>query len=261
MKHMIGCIAMLSSLASFAPTSSAQSRSVESKEIGSELGFFEVAGVYGFQFGEQDYLPDGSPAERKHPYTNGFGFNATAGYSLMSGLDIIIDYAYASARSRTGSITGVLDGVSGSIDYQTIDAGLRSGRKIGRGRLYGELAVGVVLPFETQLEYDYGALMNAAGITGTGTRTDSYNLGFGAHGELGYQLPLWQDLYLGTSLRVQGFQSNNDGEKTRLDNFVTDFGMPQPTTATIRYATSSGEAPRTYSVQDLRLHLDVGYRF
>lgn len=259
MKKTIGCLALLTSLVLFAGTSSAQSS--ESKTSHPGYGFFEAAGVYGFQFGEQDYLPSGSPAERKHPMTNGFGFNVTAGYPILSGLDIILDYAYASAKSRTGDVTGVLDGVAGSINYQTIDAGLRSSRKIGPGRLYGELAVGVVLPFETEVEYEYAPQMSVAGISGIGTKTDSYNLGMGAHGELGYQLPLWQDLYLGTALRVQGFQSNNDGEKTQLDNFVADFTAPQATTATIRYATSSGETPHTYSVQDLRLHLNVGYRF
>jgi len=167
MKHLIGGSTLLVTLLASVAISSAQS-----EQPGVDRGFVEVAGDYGLQFGEQKYLPDGTPDQRKHPYTNGFGFNVTAGHPMVAGLDVIVDHAFASARSRSGQLIGVLDGVAGSIEYQTIVAGLRSSRALGPGRLCGELAVGVVLPFETTLEYEYAPEMNAAGISGTGTKTD-----------------------------------------------------------------------------------------
>jgi hypothetical protein len=56
-------------------------------------------------------------------------------------------------------------------------------------------------------------------------------------------------------------ETNNDGDKTVFDNFVTDFTQPQPLDMTVRYSTTRGEAPTTYSVQDLRLHVSLGYSF
>jgi hypothetical protein len=68
-------------------------------------------------------------------------------------------------------------------------------------------------------------------------------------------------MYLGSALRISGFETNNDGDKTVYDNFVADFTAPQALNTTVRYSTSSGEAPTTYSVQDLRMHVNVGYHF
>jgi len=224
-------------------------------------GFLELAGDFGFQFGEQEYVPTGVPGESEHPLTTGLGFNATGGIRLTGGLDLVLDYAYGSAESRVGQVTGVLTSVQGSIDYHAITTGLRTGRALGPGRLYGELAVGVILPFETRLQYEYGELMNQLGISGEGERVENYNLGVGAHGEAGYQLALGYGVYLGSALRIQGFQSNNDGESTEYDNFVLDFMAPQAMTMEIDHGTERAATPSTYSVQDLRLHVDLGYRF
>lgn len=225
------------------------------------VGFVELAGNYGFAFGEQDFVPTGTPGESENPLTNGFGFNATAGVAVASGLDVIADYGYATATSRTGEVTDVLDGVKGSVDYHTLTAGLRTSLGLGGGRIYGELALGIVLPFDTRLEYEYAAPMSALGIEGTGSRIDNYNLGYGAHGEAGYQFSITSAAYLATALRVQSFQSSNAGRTTEYDNFVADFAAPQAVTMDVNHATDSGATPATYSVQDLRFLVDLGYRF
>lgn len=225
------------------------------------FGFVEVAGNYGLSFGEQEFVPTGTPGESENPLTNGFGFNATAGYTVSPGIDIIADYNYATATSRSGEVTGVLDGVTGKVDYHTITAGVRTGIGLGGGRLYGELALGVVLPFDTVLEYDYATPMSQVGISGSGTKIDNYNLGFGAHGEAGYQFPITSAAYIASALRVQSFQSSNAGRTTEYDNFVADFTAPQAMTMDVNHATDAGATPVTYSVQDLRLLVDLGYRF
>lgn len=227
------------------------------------VGFVEVAGAFGFQFGEQPYLPDGTPGQSKHPLTNGFSANATAGVEILPNLDVILDYTFANAESRKGNLDNALSDVRGEVTFQTISAGLRSNRDLGPGTLYGELAVGVVLPFETKLTYNYAPAMSQLPqpVMGEGTKVDKYNLGVGAHGELGYQVPIYDKLYLAAGLRIQGFQSNNDGKSTELDNFVTDFTNPQAVSTTIDYDANGGATPTTYSVQDLRFHLQAGYRF
>jgi hypothetical protein len=247
-----------------AAASSAAAQPAENEELAATrrpIGFFEVAGNYGISFGEQEFVPEGTPTDRENPLTNGFGFNATAGYTLTPGFDLIADYNYASAKSRVGEITGVLDEVHGSVHYHTITAGVRTSLGIGPGRVYGELGAGIVLPFHTTLEVEYADPMSELGITGTGTKVDNYNLGYGAHGEAGYQFTITPQAYLGTSLRIQSFQSSNAGKTTEFDNFVTDFAAPAPVTMDINHATNTAEAPVTYSVQDLRVLLDLGYRF
>ena len=226
-----------------------------------QAGFIEAGGDWGFQLGPQDYVPDGTPGSSKHPLTNGFGFNATAGIGIGHGLYLIGDYAYGQATSRKGTINDVLDRVQGSINYQTLDAGMRMTRDAGPGALYGELGLGVMLPFETKLELDYGPALAPAGITGTGIKKDHYTWGLGGHGEFGYQLFLGRSAYLATGLRLQTFESNNDGEKTELTNFVEDPANPVPVTATINHGTSRAVSPTAYSVQDIRLHADLGVRF
>ena len=65
--------------------------------------FLEVGGAYGFQFGETQYVPDGMPGDSRHPLTNGFGFNAASGARVARGLDVILDYGYGNAASRSGT--------------------------------------------------------------------------------------------------------------------------------------------------------------
>jgi hypothetical protein len=254
MKHVITCIVVGAGLCAAAPASRAD-------PAPSRIGFVEVAGNYGLSFGEQEFVPTGTPGESENPLTNGFGFNATAGYTLSPGFDLIADYNYATATSRSGELTGVLDGVKGSIDYHTLTAGLRTSLELGAGQVYGELALGVVLPFDTTVEYRYAEPMSAVGVVGTGVKTDNYNLGYGAHGEAGYQFPITSAAYVSSALRVQSFQSSNAGRTTEYENFVADFTAPQAITMDVNHATDSGATPVTYSVQDLRFLVDLGYRF
>lgn len=255
------CIGTLLLGLTLAGAAAAQEESTGAKVVVEQpsVGFIEATGGYGFQFGEQDYLPTGG-GDYKNPLTNGYSVGATAGWTFTPGLALFGNWEYARSNSRDGSVTSALDAVQGVIDYHTIALGLRWTRAIGPGRLYGELAGGVILPFETQIQYDYASGMAAASISGTGTKTDEYNLGVGAYGQLGYQWDLYDRFYLSTALRLKGFQSNNDGKQTRLANFVTDFTAPQAMNMAIDYDSAGPVAPRTYSVQDLRLQVALGFR-
>jgi hypothetical protein len=231
-----------------------------------EMIMVELTGAYGFQFGSTEYLPDASPTASKHPFVNGFAFGLTAGFGLAEHLWLVANYEYTSAKSVTGSITTppILDEVQGAISYQSIAVGLRLGKHLGPGHLHAEFALGVLLPYETELTYTYGAGLAPAGITGEGTTTRDFGLGFGGHGILGYTFDIAGRFYVGPALKAKTYVTNNSGKETRLVNFVTDFtAQPAPTatTATITHETSGMSRPTTNSVQDLRLQLVLGARF
>jgi hypothetical protein len=230
------------------------------------VAFVEAMGGWGAQLGETDYLPDGSPTTYQHPLVTGWSAGATAGWLLADDLALIGSYQYRTASSREGRIPGVLDRVQGTIHYHTLAIGARMYRALGPGRLRSELAVGLALPFETRLEYEYGPGLAPAGLRGIGTLTDEYNLGYGVQGQLGYELPVarsaYGDLYVAFALELRAFQSNNRGRSTRLDHFVTDFAATPPVAITATTENDDGMTrPRTYAVADLAPRLAIGARF
>jgi hypothetical protein len=228
----------------------------------SPVAFFEASGGYGLQLGEQVYMPSPDGTYR-NPLTNGYAFGLTAGWEFTPGLALIGNWEYSRSQSRDGEVTNALDRIDGLIDFHTLSLGLRWTRQLGPGFLYGELAAGVVLPFETTVLYEYDVAMSAIDVAGTGKMIDEYNLGFGAYGQAGYQLGITRDLYVSAGLRVKSYQSDNDGKSRRLENFVPDMTNPAATDVTIEYDSDGRpgtEPPRTYSAQDLRLLLGVGWR-
>jgi len=227
-----------------------------------EVAFAEAYGGWGFQVGETDYLPDGTPTEYKHPVVTGWSVGATGGWLLAGDLALIGSYQYRTASSREGSVAGVLDRVEGEVQYHTISIGVRLYRAAGPGRLRSELAAGLALPFETKLTYDYGPGLAPAGISGTGKLTDEYTVGYGVQGQLGYEMPVADKLYIALALELRMFQSNNRGKSTRLNNFVTDFTAMPPAATTATIENGDGRVrPRAYAVADLGPRLAIGARF
>lgn len=230
------------------------------------MGFVEAEGGWGFQLGELPYLPDGSPTNYKHPLVTGWSAGITAGWLVASDLAVTASWEYRTASTREGSINGVLDRVQGDVHYHTFSVGARIFHAAGPGRLRAEFAVGLALPFRTELDYDYNPALAAAGIRGSGSLTDHYNLGYGAQAQLGYELPVYDvpygHLYAALALDLRAFQSTNRGRSTELDNFVNDLtaAPPAATTATI-VNDNGGAQPRQYAVSDVTLRLAVGARF
>jgi hypothetical protein len=228
-----------------------------------ELGFIEASGNWGLQFGTLPYLPDGAPGKTKQPLANGWGAGATAGLALVPDLAVFVDYRYGTAETRDGNLAGALTNVHGSIRFHAFTAGLRIARELGPGRFFAQLGVGVVLPFHTTTSFVYAPGLAAIGITGTGFQRDEYHVGYGGQGALGYHADMAPNVYLGADLRLETFESSNNGRNTELSNFVTDFTVPRPApiTATIHHSTSDAVPPTNYSIQDVRLEVSAGYRF
>jgi hypothetical protein len=258
---VISCSLGAARLASAQPAEGNEAPPASTGAFNPDRVFVEVNGNWGPQLGQQDYVPNGTPTATKAPLTNGFGLGATGGFAISKDFELLVDYTRGYADSRNGYVMGALSQVDGSIVYDAFAAGARMGHRLGPGRIYGQLALGVVMPFSTKVTYDYAPTVAALGLTGTGTETANYGTGIGAHGEFGYHVAIAQGVYLGASLRLQAFQSSNDGQITRYSNFVTDFSNPRPITVDVMHGTTSAATPENYSVQDARFHLALGYDF
>ena len=231
-----------------------------------ETGFVEAEGGWGFQLGELPYLFDESPTRYKHPLATGWSVGFTGGWFVANDLAVIGSYQYRTASTREGSITGVLDRAQGDIHYHTFSLGVRLYRQTGPGRLRTEFAAGLAFPFRTEAEVDYGPALAVAGIRGSGTMIDHYNLGYGAQAQIGYELPVaatsYGNLYAAAAIELRVFQSSNNGRSTELDNFVTDLAAMPPVAATAVIDNRDGAAqPRQYAVSDVTLRLAIGARF
>jgi hypothetical protein len=231
-----------------------------------EIAFVEAEGGWGFQLGELPYLFDESPTRYKHPLVTGWSVGFTAGWFLTRDLAVIGSYQYRTASTREGSITGVLDRAQGDIHYHTFALGVRQYLALGPGRLRSEFAAGLAFPFRTEAEVDYGPALAPAGIRGSGTLIDHYNLGYGAQAQIGYELPVaatsYGNLYAAAAIELRVFQSTNNGRSTELDNFVTDLAAVPPVATTAVIENEDGAArPRQYAVSDVTLRLAIGARF
>lgn len=231
-----------------------------------EMGFVEAEGGWGFQLGELPYLFDGSPTRYKHPLVTGWSGGFTGGWFVGNDLAVIGSYQYRTASTREASITGVLDRAQGHIHYHTFALGVRLYRATGPGRLRAEFAAGLAFPFHTEADVDYGPALALAGIQGSGTMIDHYNLGYGAQAQIGYELPVlatsYGNLYAAAAIELRAFQSTNNGRTTELDNFVTDVTAVPPVATTAVIDNQDGAAqPRQYAVSDVTLRLAIGARF
>ncbi|MBA3539941.1 MAG: hypothetical protein H0T79_09960 [Deltaproteobacteria bacterium] len=225
-------------------------------------GFIEVSGNWGVNLGQRDYLPDEDPGEFKHPFASGFGAGVALGAYVVPGLlSVIADYRFGNTSTREGELRGALTEVQGSLNFHTITAGLRIESRLGRGSVYSEMMVGVLLPYHTRLEFEYAPELEQIGITGEGSREEQFGLALGGQAELGYHFDLGSRMYFGTGLRIAAFQGSNADQETDFENFVTDFTAPMPLTTTIEPSTDGPVRPSTGSVQDIRINLSLGYLF
>ena len=227
-------------------------------------GFVEIFGNWGVNLGVTDYVPDGEPGTSKHPFANGFGGGATLGLTVYGGwLSWIVDYRYGHSSTRKGSIVGVLTEAQGRINFHEFTTGARMDRPLGLGTVYAQVGFGAVLPFHTTREIEYAPELAAIGISGTGTLVENFGVAVGVMAEFGFHYTLPAGLYAGLGVRFGTFQANNAGRETELTNFVTDFTAMPPVAVTteIHHGTEAPVAPTTYSVQDVRLNLSVGYEF
>jgi len=235
-----------------------------SDSVSETRGFVELFGNWGVNFGHTNFIPDGPPGKSKYPFASGFGGGVAVGATVVPDwLSIFVDYRYGHTSTVSGKLTGALSDVQGFLSYHSFTAGVRIERRTWRGAAYAQLAAGALLPFHQTLEFDYAPELAAIGITGEGTKKDHFGVAYGAEAELGYHFDLRSRMYIGAGIRIAAFQASNNGRDTNLDNFVTDFMAVPPVAVTtdIHFNKHNGLMPTTYSVQDIRLNISVGYQF
>lgn len=247
-----------------ATTAHAQDAAPASEPTSPTMFFAELTGGYGVQFGETDYLPAGTPGDYQYPLVHGLTVGGAAGVMLSPNIALVGVYDYTWATTPTGSVTGVVDSIRGRVDYHTAALGLRIYVPLDFGRVRAEMGLGLLFPFHTELELQYGPMLGQlpTPVVGSGTMVDNYSIGFGGHAALGYEVPITPNLYVALNLRYRLYETENSGETTTLTNFVTDFGAVPPTPVTAEIPHGDGMAtPHAYSVQDVRLQLGFGGGF
>jgi hypothetical protein len=226
--------------------------------------FVEVFGNWGVNFGQTPFVPDDRPGASKYPFASGFGGGAAVGITVLPPwLSLFVDWRYGSASTISGHLNGALTNAHGEISYHAFTLGLRMERHAGIGSVYAQFAGGALLPFHTTIELTYDPALAQIGITGQGKERDDYGAAYGAEAEMGYHFDLPERFYVGAGIRLAAFQATNNGHDTTFTNFVTDFTAAPPVAvdATIHHNTINAATPTTYSVQDIKLSVSVGYRF
>lgn len=213
--------------------------------------FVELGLGYGWGLSTSDFLEVNQGTKLDSPNASGPALDLAGGYAFAPNLAVFGDLQWAYASTIEGQNDNG-DTQQYSVDYTSLGVGLRTTAPIGPGAVYAQLALGVVLPFETE---------RAQHMTNGDSRTTTigYNSGFGARGELGYHYALNQRMYILGGLRVQAFATDNVGrERVRVDQ--PSGNVDRETYSTDPNAPNSSRA-QALSVQDLRLRIGFGFQF
>lgn len=222
-------------------------------DVGSPVrrGFVEGGLAYGWQMSTSQYIEVNNGTRVESPGASGLALDLTGGFAFVPNLAVVGDLQYARATTIRGQDN---DGDTAELflSFTSLSVGLRTIVPIGRGEVYAQLGLGIVLPFETETDEDRG---------GGETRqtTIGYNSGFGARGEMGYHFPIGERMYIGAGFRVQAFATDNVGrERVRTER---PSGQVERDTYTTTPNGNNTRAAEALSLQDFRVRLGFGFRF
>lgn len=214
-------------------------------------GFIEGGLAYGYQMSNSQYVEVNNGTLLKGPSSQGVALDLAGGYALVPNVAIMADLQWAHASTRTGQNNDG-DTEELSVSFTSLALGLRTTVPVGRGEVYAQLALGIVLPFETELDENRGG-------GETRNTTIGYNSGIGARGEMGYHFALNERMYLGAGLRLQAFATDNVG-KQRVRTEQPSGQVERETYSTNPDGNNTRDA-EALSLQDVRLRIGFGYRF
>lgn len=214
-------------------------------------GFVEGGLAYGWQMSNTPYLEVNNGTSLDRPGTSGPALDLSGGFAFLPNLAMVGDLQYAHA-STIESENNDGDTARLYVSFTSIAVGLRTLVPIGRGELYAQLGLGLVLPFETEVD------QQRAGGESRVT-TIGYNTGLGARGEMGYHFPIGERMYVAAGLRLQAFATDNVGrERVRTDQ---PSGQVERDTYTTTPNGNNTRAAEALSVQDFRVRIGFGVRF
>ena len=232
-------------LLGLAATASAQPAAPAAK------GFVELGLGFGYVMSNAPFVEVDRGTALASPRSRGGAIDLAGGYALVPNLAVFADLQYAGATTRTGQNQDG-DTEDTSVGYTSLGLGLRATVPLGPGEVYAQMALGGVLPFET--ERDQRFANGDSRFT-----TIGYNAGLGGHGEMGYHYPLNERMYLAGGLRLQAFATDNVGrERVRRDE---PSGMVDRETYSTNPDANNSREAEALSLQDMRLRIGFGLRF
>ena len=185
-------------------TASAASAQTATPAASSKI-FVEGGLAYGYQMSNSDFIEVDRGTALDGPRSGGPAVDVAAGYAFVPSLAVFGDLQYAHASTITGQDNDG-DEEQFSVSFMSFSVGLRTTVPIGPGEVYGQMSLGMVLPFETERDEQ---LANGE----SRHTTIGYNSGFGARGEMGYHFNLNDSMYLAGGLRLQAFATDNVGRE------------------------------------------------
>lgn len=214
-------------------------------------GFVELGLGYGYALSNADFLEVDTGTNLDPPHASGAALDVAAGYALAPGFALVGGFQRTWATTIKG-LDQDGDEQEYSWGYWNFTVGARAVTPLGPGAFYAQLALGVVLPFETE-RFEW------RNNNETRETTIGYNSGFGAASEAGYQYPLNPRMYLAGGLRLQAYSTDNVGrERIRVDQPSGDVDR---TTYSRDPDAPNADRAEALSVQDLRLRVGFGLRF
>lgn len=207
--------------------------------------FIEGFGSYTLGNGSSSSVADGdvtaSSVNYKLSGAAGFGGGGAIGYQILENLGLVASFQYRNIKTREWSQTNasVLTLAGGNTSVQNqytatgltnqtgavtinntkntmiVGLGLRPTVNAGPGAFYAGAGVAMVLPYDDKTTYTFSGTGGATTVsTGTGEKTQSFNLAFGGYAELGYMFNITDNLYIGIGGRLVVATANDNGKDT-----------------------------------------------
>ena len=215
-------------------------------------GFVEGALGYGWAPTTSDFVEVDTGTRYHSPSASGPALDLTGGVRVAPGVAIIGDLAWAQAKTVEG-VNQDSETDRTKVSYVSLALGARTALPVGPGRLYAQLSLGLVTPFDGVRTQDLGGGMSR-------TTTVGYNTGLGGRGEMGYQVDLTGRVYLGAGLRLSTFVTDNVGRtRVRVDQPSGD--TQTDTFTTDPNAGNDTRRAQSLALQDIRLRISIGARF
>jgi len=212
------------------------------------------------------------------PNPSGFGGGGTIGFELVKGFALVGSFDYRSIKSRTwdttnnsistatgGALTGTYSvSTSNTTNTMILGIGFRPSVQALGGSIYAGFGFAYVLPYDSVTTSDISASTNALFALTQQKTTASKNAGIGVYGELGYNFPITDNLYVGLGFRAVVATANNDGKSSVTTKTGTVGGAAQADTTTNYSSTSGGTGFAKYTstgITDAGVNVNVGIRF
>lgn len=214
--------------------------------------FVEGGLGYGWALSTADFVEVDNGTRYHGPSASGVALDLTGGVRVAPGLFVVADVAWGQARTIEG-VNQDGDTDRTKVSHVSLSVGARTALPVGPGRLYAQMSLGLVTPFDAVRTQE---MANGE----SRTTTVGYNTGTGGRAEMGYQVDVASKVYLGAGLRLETFATDNVGRtRVRVDqpsgNTETDTFTTDPD------AGNNTRRAQALSLQDVRFRLDVGVRF